>query len=54
LIEPDNAARIGLFRWAEPFRKSRSQNEQKFFASFFKKEDFVSCLVITSGARLAG
>jgi hypothetical protein len=27
-----------LIVWAEPIRKGRSQNEQKFFASFFKKE----------------
>jgi hypothetical protein len=29
-----------LFMWAEPIRKSRSKNSQKFFASFFQKEDF--------------
>jgi hypothetical protein len=26
-----------LFIWIEPIRKSRSQNRQKFFASFFQK-----------------
>jgi hypothetical protein len=30
--------------WAEPIRRGRSQNEQKFFASFFQKRR--ACLLL--------
>jgi hypothetical protein len=34
-----------LIVWAEPIRKGRSLNTQKFFASFFKKEGLaLACL----------
>jgi hypothetical protein len=39
-----------LLVWAEPIRKGRSRNRQKFFASFFQKRR--PCLSLLAFTRL--